>query len=141
MREIFERFRVEEKFSIKADACLLKGDTLKIASKLPAGFAKLIINSPPYNIGKEYETQAELKQYLNRLTPVIEQLARILHSEGSICWQVGNCVENAEIFPLYIFFYPLFKKCGFKLRNRIVWYFDHGLHASKRFSGRYETML
>jgi adenine-specific DNA-methyltransferase len=28
-----------------------------------------------------------------------------------------------------------------KLRNRIVWHFGHGLHASKRFSGRYETIL
>jgi hypothetical protein len=34
-----------------------------------------------------------------------------------------------------------FAQCGLKLRNRIVWYFDHGLHASKRFSGRYETGL
>jgi site-specific DNA-methyltransferase (adenine-specific)/adenine-specific DNA-methyltransferase len=30
---------------------------------------------------------------------------------------------------------------GFYLRNRIIWYFGHGLHASKRFSGRYETIL
>jgi DNA modification methylase len=33
------------------------------------------------------------------------------------------------------------KKYGLKLRNRIIWYFGHGLHASNRFSGRYETIL
>ena len=50
-------------------------------------------------------------------------------------------MENGEIFPLDIFYYPFFKKHGLKLRNRIVWHFAHGLHASKRFSGRYETLL
>jgi adenine-specific DNA-methyltransferase len=50
-------------------------------------------------------------------------------------------VDKGEIFPLDIFYYPFFKRLGFKLRNRIVWYFDHGLHASKRFSGRYEVLL
>lgn len=141
MSEIFQKFRIENAFSPEADACLLQGDTLEVASALPAGFAKLIISSPPYNIGKEYETQTELNQYLDGLSPVIEQLARILSADGSICWQVGNYVEKSEVFPLDIFFYPLFAKSGFKLRNRIIWYFDHGLHASKRFSGRYETML
>jgi adenine-specific DNA-methyltransferase len=65
----------------------------------------------------------------------------VLSSDGSICWQVGNYVENGEIFPLDIFYYPVFKALGMRLRNRIVWHFGHGLHASKRFSGRYETLL
>ncbi len=37
--------------------------------------------------------------------------------------------------------YPIFTSLGLRLRNRIVWYFGHGLHASKRFSGRYEVIL
>ena len=65
----------------------------------------------------------------------------MLAPSGSLCWQVGNYVENGEIFPLDIYYYPVFKSLGLKLRNRIVWHFDHGLHASKRFSGRYEVML
>jgi DNA modification methylase len=40
-----------------------------------------------------------------------------------------------------MYFYPIFKKLGLKLRNRIVWTFEHGLHCSLRFSGRYETLL
>jgi DNA modification methylase len=35
----------------------------------------------------------------------------------------------------------MFKQKGLKLRNRIIWHFGHGLHCSKRFSGRYETIL
>ena len=71
----------------------------------------------------------------------MDELVRVLSPEGSLCWQVGNYVENGEVFPLDIFYYPFFKEHGFKLRNRIIWHFEHGLHASKRFSGRYETLL
>jgi DNA modification methylase len=45
------------------------------------------------------------------------------------------------VFPLDIYFYPIFKGLGFQLRNRIIWHFEHGLHNSKRLSGRYETIL
>jgi DNA modification methylase len=38
-------------------------------------------------------------------------------------------------------YYPIFKSLGLQLRNRIIWHFGHGLHTSKRFSGRYETVL
>jgi DNA modification methylase len=101
----------------------------------------LIITSPPYNIGKAYEKATQLEKYLENLTPIVDQLIRVLANDGSLCWQVGNYVDDSEIFPLDIFYYPYFKERGLKLRNRIVWYFDHGLHASKRFSGRYEVML
>ena len=37
--------------------------------------------------------------------------------------------------------YQTFKANGLKLRNRIVWHFGHGLHCSKRLSGRHETIL
>ena len=66
---------------------------------------------------------------------------RIVSDDGSIVWQVGNFVEAGEVFPLDIYFYPIFKSLGLQLRNRIVWHFDHGLHATKRFSGRYEVLL
>lgn len=66
---------------------------------------------------------------------------RILKPQGSICWQVGNYVDNGEIIPLDVILYPIFSRLGLQLRNRIVWHFGHGLHASKRFSGRYEVIL
>ncbi|KKL78860.1 hypothetical protein LCGC14_2020620 [marine sediment metagenome] len=66
---------------------------------------------------------------------------RVLSQSGSICWQVGNYVNKGEVYPLDIFYYNLFKNHGLKLRNRIIWRFGHGLHASNRFSGRYETIL
>jgi DNA modification methylase len=50
-------------------------------------------------------------------------------------------VKDGEVYLLDIYFYDIFKDAGFKLRNRIIWHFEHGLHASKRFSGRYENIL
>ncbi len=138
---LFKNFKVETKWSDKADAVLIEGDSLEQLKKLPDESIKLIVSSPPYNIGKEYEKKTTLETYFGWLDPILDQLVRVLHPHGSICWQVGNFIDDGEVFPLDIYFYPLFKKRGLQLRNRIVWHFDHGLHASKRFSGRYETML
>ncbi|MDR0520299.1 MAG: site-specific DNA-methyltransferase [Planctomycetaceae bacterium] len=128
-------------FSSEAEVVFAHGHSFDILQKCPDGFAKLIVTSPPYNIGKEYETQTNLEKYLNELEPLLSQLVRVLAADGSLCWQVGNYVENKEVFPLDVYFYPIFKKLGLKLRNRIVWTFEHGLHCSVRFSGRYETLL
>ncbi|MYK18322.1 site-specific DNA-methyltransferase, partial [Candidatus Poribacteria bacterium] len=39
------------------------------------------------------------------------------------------------------YFYEIFKHFDLKLRNRIIWRFNHGLHCKKRFSVRYEVIL
>ncbi len=120
---------------------IILGDTLSHLKKMESERFDLIITSPPYNVGKEYETKTSIEKYLEVQEKVIKELVRVTSSSGSICWQVGNYVEKGEIFPLDVFYYQIFKKLGLKLRNRIVWYFGHGLHARNRFSGRYETML
>jgi DNA modification methylase len=120
---------------------LKQGDSLAELQQLPANTFKLIVSSPPYNIGKAYEKQTSLDDYISWQTKVINQLARLVSDSGSIVWQVGNFVENGEVYPLDIYFYPIFKSLGMQLRNRIIWHFDHGLHATNRFSGRYEVLL
>lgn len=101
----------------------------------------LVITSPPYNIGKEYEEKIPLPQYVKWQETVISKIYDRLGPRGSICWQVGNYVENGHIVPLDIALAPVFEKLGMKLRNRIVWHFGHGLHNTRRFSGRYEVVL
>lgn len=132
---------VASKFEPCEEFALLQADAVEACATLPSEIFSLIITSPPYNIGKSYEKQTGLAQYLAWQEEVISELVRLLRPGGSICWQVGNYVESGEIFPLDIHFYPIFKKFGLQLRNRIVWHFEHGLHASLRFSGRYETIL
>jgi len=138
---LFSIPQIGETFTQEQRIVLRLGNSYDFLKTLPKDSATLVITSPPYNIGKEYETKTSIESYLEQQKPVIGELVRILRSEGSLCWEVGNCVEGSEVFPLDIFYYNLFKDKGLKLRNRIIWHFGHGLHASKRFSGRYETIL
>lgn len=122
---------------------LRKGDCEKVLASYPDGMFDLVVTSPPYNIGKEYEKdqRMSLAEYVNWLDRVIEQVCAKVSDTGSICWQVGSYIENGEVFPLDIYLFDLFKKRGMKLRNRIIWQINFGLHASNRFSGRYETLM
>ncbi|MDG4548814.1 MAG: site-specific DNA-methyltransferase [Candidatus Contendobacter sp.] len=133
--------QIKDSYDQAARIVLYPGDTSRFLETVPNQSIALIITSPPYNLGKDYENRTSIEQYLGMQSQVIKQLYRILRNDGSICWQVGNFVDKGEVYPLDIFYYGIFKKQGFYLRNRIVWHFGHGLHASKRFSGRYETIL
>lgn len=115
-------------------------DNRTFMAGLPDGEMKLIVTSPPYNLGKSYEAKAPLEVYLEEQRQVINECVRLLHPQGSICWQVGNYVQEGEIIPLDTLLYPIFKYHGLKLRNRIIWHFGHGLHCTNRLSGRYETI-
>ena len=120
---------------------LLCGNSFELIDAVADGSIQLTVTSPPYNIGKVYEKRQELAAYLADY----ERFATALYAKtapgGHVCWQVGNYIDAGEVYPLDIFFYDIFKDAGFKLRNRIIWHFEHGLHASKRLSGRYETIL
>lgn len=136
-----DKVRIASEFDRTADFILYEGDCLDLLPRIPDEFVKLVVTSPPYNLGKPYETRLELSEYLAQQHMAIEECVRVLDDRGSICWQVGNYVDNGEIVPLDIVLYPIFASLGLHLRNRIVWHFGHGLHASKRFSGRYEVVL
>ncbi len=128
-------------FDKKADIIFFNGDVNDLLKEIPDEFIQLIVTSPPYNLGKEYEEKTDIQTYLSQQEEIITKCVRTLKPEGSICWQVGNYVENGEIIPLDIALFPIFSKLNLHLRNRIVWHYGHGLHATNRFSGRYEVIL
>jgi len=132
---------IHDSFRADASLVIVQNDTLSACQELPDNTFSLIVSSPPYNIGKNYEKEIPLQEYLAWQETIISQLVRVMNNTGSLCWQVGNYINNREVFPLDIYFYPIFKKMGLMLRNRMIWHFGHGLHASHRFSGRYETLL
>lgn len=134
-------FEIMDDYDDSNTVTLHRGDSRTFLKTIPNESVALVVTSPPYNIGKIYERKQDITAYLAEQEIVISELVRVLTNEGSICWQTGNFVDDGEVFPLDVFYYHLFKKLGLKLRNRIIWHFDHGLHASKRFSGRYETIL
>ncbi len=138
---MFSSFTISSTFSTSEQIVVYPGDCLGLLKSIPDRSIHLVVTSPPYNLGKEYEKKLKLETYLEQQSVVIEQCVRVLSTRGSICWQVGNYVDRGAIVPLDAILYPVFTKLGLKMRNRIIWHFEHGLHCSNRFSGRYETIM
>jgi len=135
-------FRISEHYSPTAPVTLYEGDRLELLRQIPDGAARLVVTSPPYNIGKKYEKRISFFRYLQEQRETLRESFRILADDGSLCWQVGNHLAgDSEIFPLDIYIYRICRRLGLKLRNRMIWSFEHGLHCKRRFSGRYETVL
>lgn len=114
------------------------GDLLR---SLPDSSVDLIVSSPPYNIGKEYESKVELQHYLDAQRKILAECARVLKPTGSIFWQVGAYSASGILIPLDVRFFPILEDIGLYPRNRIIWVRQHGLHATKKFSSRHETVL
>lgn len=135
--------RLGTRFHEENDVTLFHGDCLALLKRIPDRAARLVVTSPPYNNGKPYERSQALDEYLRVQQAVIDECVRILRVGGSICWQVGNHVNgHGQVVPLDLLLHPLFARHEqLRLRNRIVWHFEHGLHCTRRFSGRHETIL
>jgi adenine-specific DNA-methyltransferase len=138
---VFTPYNIADKFASTERVVVYPGDCLDLLKTIPNESFQLIVTSPPYNIGKEYEKRLHLDNYLQQQVKVINECVRVLAPQGSICWQVGNYVDRGAIIPLDAVLYPIFAGLGLKMRNRIIWHFEHGLHCSRRFSGRYETII
>ena len=117
-------------------------DAFKFLAKLEPGSVDLIVSSPPYCMGKEYDKSGSIDDFIEDHKKLAPLLVRALKDGGSLCWQVGHHVHNGVVIPLDALVYQIFsKQKALLLRNRIVWTFGHGVHASRRFSGRHETIL
>lgn len=117
------------------------GDCMELFRELPDGCVDLVVSSPPYNLGKEYESRRALGAYVAEQAKVLAECARVLSDRGSIFWQVGSYSERGALIPLDIRFFPVLEDLGLVPRNRIAWVRQHGLHGRKKFSARYETIL
>jgi adenine-specific DNA-methyltransferase len=117
-------------------------DALRFLAQFDSASVDLVISSPPYFMGKEYDTSCSVADFITLHEKLLEQLVRIAKPGGSICWQVGHHVSKNVEIPLDALVYGVFAKSEYlKLRNRIIWTFGHGEHCRRRFSGRHETVL
>lgn len=122
---------------------LLEGEFLELASEIRPESVNLVVTSPPYNIGKDYERGqfASFEDYRSFIKDTIDQLDRLIAPDGAVCWQTGTYVSGGALYPLDYMAFELFSELGYRLRNRIVWTFNFGRHTKYRLSGRYETLL
>jgi len=139
--KMLKQMNIATNFNLNEQIVLYHGSCIDLLKEIPSKSIQLIVTSPPYNIGKEYEKKTKLSNYIAQQAQVIKECERVLTESGSICWQVGNFVDNGSIIPLDTVLYPIFTELNLIMRNRIIWHFEHGLHCSRRFSGRYETII
>lgn len=139
---IYKRFKKDNKLT------LYNGDCLKLLKQIPNETIDMVITSPPYCIGKEYEDpRNDIESFKKEHMRIFPDVYRVLKPGGSICWQVGYHINEASVFPLDFFVYNIFMEESkdlqypLLLRNRIIWTFGHGLNSTQRFSGRHETIL
>lgn len=117
------------------------GDCRDLLADLPDESVDLVVSSPPYNIGKEYEKRTGLDAYLEQQREVLRECVRVLSPSGSLFWQIGAYADRGVLIPLDVRFFPMLESLGLIPRNRIIWARQHGLHAKKKFSCRHETIL
>ena len=133
---------VREKTPVELNVNIRSQDAITFLSQLAPGSVDLIVSSPPYCMGKEYDTSVSIKDLEadhKRLAPL---LVRAMRNGGSLCWQVGHHVRKGVVTPLDVLIHPILaNQPDLFLRNRIIWTFGHGIHTSRRFSGRHETFL
>ena len=141
-KKIIESNSTSKLSSIKSITnTIIHGDTLQTLKKFPSNKINLIITSPSYMLGKEYDNEKSLEEYKKYHADVIKECHRVLTEDGALYWNVAQKPWNGEILPLGAIFYDLLKKDNFYLKNWIIWHFEGGLNAKKRLSGRYENIL
>ena len=123
-------------------ASVFQRDALDHLATLRDGSVDLFVTSPPYCIGKAYESAKSTDDFVRELDRVFDEALRVVKVGGSFCWQVGSHVTSNETVPLDFLIYEKSRQLqDLHLRNRIIWHFGHGIHANRRLSGRYETIL
>lgn len=120
---------------------IFNGDCARLLAALPPASIDLVLTSPPYFMGKNYDRSYSLDDFTADHRALAPDLVGAVKDEGNLCWQVGYHVHNGALLPLDFAVHEVFRDYPLSLRNRIVWHFGHGTHARQRFSGRHETLL
>lgn len=95
--------------------------------ELPDNSVHLMITSPPYNVGKEYDKDLSLQEYKSFLKRVFEESYRVLVPGGRACINIANLGRKPYI-PLHSFIIENMHEIGFLMRGEIIW--DKGASAS-----------
>jgi len=93
---------------------------------IPDSSVHLMVTSPPYNVGKEYDEDLNLKEYLDLLRDVFSETYRVLVNGGRACINIAN-VGRKPYIPYHKFIIDVMLEVGFLMRGEIIW--DKGAGA------------
>lgn len=122
------------------DYAIYCADCLPMLRTLPPSLFSLTVTSPPYNIGKEYETPLPLEKYLSWCEHWMREVYRVTRPDGAFWLNLGYMEKpgRAKALPLP---YLLWDKSPFYLVQEIVWNYGAGVAARKSLSPRNEKLL
>jgi len=96
-------------------------------TELPDNSVHLMVTSPPYNVGKEYDENLSLEEYRELLKQVFKETYRVLVPGGRACINVAN-LGRKPYLPLHSYIIEDMHDIGFLMRGEILW--DKGSSAS-----------
>ena len=115
-------------------------DTLKSQKLLSTKVFDLVITSPPYNIGKEYESVMPVEDYVEWTNRWTAETCRLIADHGALLLNIGyiSIEEKGRAVPLP---YLLWDKIPLYLNQEIVWNYSAGVACKKYLSPRNEKIL
>ena len=119
---------------------LYQGDCYSLMKRLVASRFPLTITSPPYNIGKPYETELAVDEYVTWCERWIGEIARLTKNGGAFWLNLGylSMPGRAKAIPIP---YLLWNRVPLFLMQEVVWNYGAGVACRKSFSPRNEKFL
>ena len=103
---------------------------------LPDRCVHLMVTSPPYNVGKDYDADLSMEEYLGMIEKVMSETYRVLVDGGRACVNVAN-IGRKPYIPLHAYVIEIAAKVGFFMRGEIIW--DKGMSGSSTAWGSWRS--
>ncbi len=124
--KLFEEFKVPKNVEFR-ESKIPENDLNRLYCKssenmdeIPDNSIHLMITSPPYNVGKEYDNDLTLDEYLELLTSVFSQTYKKLVTGGRACINIAN-IGRKPYIPLHAMVIETMLDLGFLMRGEIIW--------------------
>ena len=92
----------------------------EVMDEVPDNSVHLMITSPPYNVGKEYDNDLTLDEYLELLSTVFSEVHKKLVTGGRACINIAN-IGRKPYIPLHAMIIEIMLDLGFLMRGEIIW--------------------
>ncbi len=119
---------------------VVAGDAEEVLKRLPDNCTHLMVTSPPYNVGKDYDRDLALGEYLDFLESVMREVYRVLVWSGRVCFNVANLGRRPYI-PLHSYLIERFQKIGFLMRGEIIWNKGGGVAGNSTAWGSWKSAV
>lgn len=124
--KLFEEFKISKDIEFRENP--IPKDSLdkfyckssESMDEIPDSSVHLMITSPPYNVGKEYDSDLTLDEYLTLLTGVFGEVHRKLVTGGRACINIAN-IGRKPYIPLHAMVIEIMLDLGFLMRGEIIW--------------------